>query len=392
MTWSFNTGSRYHTQDTGYYCGAACAMMILNEIGVPYSDLDQDDLYLSNNSHNAKSGWYTDPYGLRYTLVDRRPASFTNTFVVYKPTTEAEGTRKIVYTLWHYQVSPAVLVYHCQHWIVVRGIQTSVEPSATGAYNVEGLWVNNPVFEDNEPHSGTDVCGSGGTHGVENQWVSYATWQDTYFTGCNYDSTDGSNQFISVCDPDEPRITLPQSERFEPISRGRVLLDPQRSVKLLHEGLEARVQLPKTEASERLRRGRFAEPMLVMRLDRRDSYYYLSQSMMGDQVVGYGQIDARFGTLQSIYTLEEKSVRYNFDRESVHKRLSGMTLHLPEERGRLRLRPGTYCLSRTMVWRPCRESYSPHLPFWQINVGADTLYMRVDGRVFSHLTMIGKGM
>ena len=79
MSWSFNTGDRYHTQDTDYYCGAACAMMILAEIGVPYGSLDQVDLYNSNHSHNAvPTGWATDPYGLCYTLNDRRPASFLN--------------------------------------------------------------------------------------------------------------------------------------------------------------------------------------------------------------------------------------------------------------------------------------------------------------------------
>lgn len=128
MTWSFDTGCKYHTQDTGYYCGAAAAMMVLAEIGLPHASMNQDDLYTSNHSHNVKAGWATDPYGLRFTLVDRKPAAFTNTFVVYKPETEAEGTRKIVYTLWHYQVSPIVLVYHCMHWIVVRGVQTTSNP------------------------------------------------------------------------------------------------------------------------------------------------------------------------------------------------------------------------------------------------------------------------
>src|SRR5260370_12535837 len=111
MTWSFNTGDRYHTQDTSYYCGAACAMMVLAEIGVPYASLDQIDLYNSNHNHNHNSGWYTDPYGLCYTLNDRRPAAFLpNYFVVYKRLTEAEVTRDAVFTLFHYKVSPAILV------------------------------------------------------------------------------------------------------------------------------------------------------------------------------------------------------------------------------------------------------------------------------------------
>ena len=106
MSWTFNTGDRYHTQDTSYYCGAACAMMTLAEIGVPYASLDQVDLYDSNHSHNVQSSWYTDPYGLCYTLDDRRPASFLpRYFVVYKRLTEAEGTRDVAFTLYHYEVS-----------------------------------------------------------------------------------------------------------------------------------------------------------------------------------------------------------------------------------------------------------------------------------------------
>lgn len=86
MSWMIHTAARYHTQNTGYYCGGCCAMLILAEIGVPYADLDQNDLYNSNHDHNVQSGWFTDPYGLHYTLVDQRPTGFTNTFIVYKPT------------------------------------------------------------------------------------------------------------------------------------------------------------------------------------------------------------------------------------------------------------------------------------------------------------------
>ena len=76
MPWIKNTGCKYHSQDTSYYCGGACAMMVLAEIGVGHGSLDQDDLYSSNNSHNAQPGWYSDPEGVRFTMVDRKPASF----------------------------------------------------------------------------------------------------------------------------------------------------------------------------------------------------------------------------------------------------------------------------------------------------------------------------
>ncbi len=398
MSWNFDTHSRYHTQDTSYYCGAACAMMVLSEIGVPYADLDQDDLYTSNNSHNAQPGWYSDPYGVRYTLMDRKPASFGNSFVVYKPTTEAEGTRKIVYTLQHYHVSPIVMVYGCAHWIVVRGVQTDVDPGGGGPYTVEGLWVNNPVWEDNEPHDGGDVCGGGGSHGVEAQWVSYADWQSTYFTGCAYDSGDGTLQYVSVCDPDTPTIAAPKPAVRERRFAGRVLIDARQAAAVFEEEVERRFIRSGAQselasrAVDRLRRAKLdpGQALLVTRLDRHDEFYWLLPVADGEHAVAWGQVDARFGELQSLYLLGEKAKRLDTRRSSLTRRLAGR-FDLGDGLGRLNLRPGTFCIHPTLVWRPCRQSYSPHLPFWMITAGAQTLYVRLDGKVYSSLTEAYKG-
>lgn len=392
MTWTFDTGCKYHTQDTGYYCGAACAMMVLAEIGLPYTSMNQVDLYNSNHGHNQKTGWYSDPYGIRYTMVDRKPASFSNTFVVYKPTTEAEGTQKIVYTLWRYGVSPIVLVYGCMHWIVVRGVQTDVEPAPGTSYTVNGLWVNNPVHRDNSPHSGTDVCGSGGINGVQAQWISYADWQSTYLTGCNYDSTTGSDQFISVCDPDVPDIELPERVKYDPPFNGEEIIDPETAAKMVYEGIERFNLYAADDLMKPLRDPIFERPVLVKRLDRPDDYYYLSPAMLKGQVFGFGQVNARFGDLQSLYILEKPSDPYDLNRERILESVLKRTFDLKEPRGQFRLRPDTFCLAPTLVWQPCRESYSPHMPFWQITAGGQTIYVRVDGEVYSSLTTAGSGV
>ena len=392
MTWTFDTGAKYHTQDTDYYCGAACAMMVLAEIGLPYTAMNQVDLYDSNHTHSQQPDWYSDPYGLRYTLVDRKPASFANTFVVYKPTTEEEGTRKIVYTLWRYGVSPVVLVYHCMHWIVVRGVQTDVEPTAGAAYTVNGFWINNPVYHDNSPHSATDVCGSGGVNGVENQWVSYAYWQNTLFTGCNYDSPTGSSQFISVCDPEEPKIELPRRPSFDPPFDGREIIPSDVAVRSVYEGIERFELYDAKDQMAKLREPRFEAPILVKRLDRPDSHYYLSPAMLDGAVFGFGQVDAVYGDLQSVYILEEPTRPYDLDRETIAKSVLDRTFDLPEKQGQFRLRPDTFSVSPTLVWQPCRESYSPHLPFWQITAGGQSVFVRADGQVYSQLTVTGAGV
>ena len=45
----------YHQQDTSYYCGAACAQMVLHSIGQPL--ISQDDLYNDNHSHSVEPSY-----------------------------------------------------------------------------------------------------------------------------------------------------------------------------------------------------------------------------------------------------------------------------------------------------------------------------------------------
>jgi hypothetical protein len=389
MPWIKNTGCKYHTQDTGYYCSAASSMMVLAEIGVGYASLDQDDLYNSIHSHNAQSGWYGDAEGIRYTLVDRKPASFGQTFVVYKPATEAEGSRKLVYTLQHYGVSPITLVYGCAHWIVVCGVQTDVNPD-TGTYTIQGFWLNNPHHEDNEPHAAADICGSGGSHGIENNWTSYDNWQDDFFTGCDWDSTTATKQYISVCDPDEPRIAPPRATERVRYFDGRGVADIRRIPEVVAREIE-RYSLAQMEQTARVARGRLGTPLLVDRIDVENHPYYLVPSLARTNLLGYLQVDARYGNLLSVLTLKRPMKLFETDRRQLATGLRGLRAELPDWGGRFRFVDGKYRIEKNLVWRPCQQSYSPHLPFWQITIGSYTIYQRVDGRLFTQLTIEGKG-
>jgi hypothetical protein len=391
MPWIKNNGSKYHTQDTYYYCGGACAMMVLAEIGVPYGSLDQDDLYTSNNTHNAQPGWYSDPEGIRYTMVDRKPAAFANTFVVYRKPNVLESSQKLVYTLLQYGVSPIALIFGDAHWVVVCGVQTNVNP-ATGPYTIEGFWINNPIFEGNEPHAGGDICGTGsGEHGSENAWVSYDNWQGYFHTGCNYDSPDGSLQFLSVCDPEPPKIPLPQQREPVRYFNGRSIADPRKILAALKEELK-RYALLKTRQTARAANGRFAAPLLVHRLDDEAKYYYLVPSMQKTTVLGYAQVDALYGNLLGLYSVQRGGKLFETNRNKIAAKLVDTRIELPREQGRYRLEKGKFKIEPNLVWRPCRESFSPHLPFWRIVAEPFTFYQRIDGPVFAQLTLGGRGV
>lgn len=399
MSWSFNTVDRYHTQDTSYFCGAACAMMILNEIGVDYAHLDQNDLYTSNNSHNIQPGWATDPYGLCYTLNDRRPAAFLpNYFVVYKRLTEAAGTRDVVFTLYHYKVSPAILVYNCAHWNVVCGVQTDVDP-ASGPYVVDGFWLNNPVWDSSlSTHDGSDTCGSGGTHGMAYEFVTYAEWQTNRFNGCIYDDPTYAPQWVSVCDPVPATIALPDRRETRYHASGKSLIDKKQIAKLAEIGLQEYRLSDSVRAAEILHRGNFGTPILVQRLDRVNEFYYLTPWEQEGQVIGLVDIDARFGYFKSVRIMSQPAQHWLLGSDSDEKlaeilarEINGKSFDIPEEKGRFKVYPGTYCIPHTLVWKPCRESWSPHLPFYQLVIGSHILYVRIDGHVYTHLTS-GRGV
>lgn len=44
-----------------------------------------------------------------------------------------------------------------------------------------------------------------------------------------------------------------------------------------------------------------------------------------------------------------------------------------------------------LVWRPCRASFSPLYPFWQISSGTETIYVDQQGKVWTTLESGGPG-
>ena len=205
------------TSPTGYglLLRSVCAQMVLEAIGAGI--LDQDDLYADNHSHSTLDsgvGWFTGPDGLEWTLNDRRPSSFRNYFALFALDTEDQISRKICWTIHHYQVAPVALVYGFDHWVVVRGYTASAHPSssADNSYAIDGFDLNNPwpyapsfITPSSAPppmHSVNDGCGTGGDRGIANEHVTYATWQSTYMTGIPMGYWNG--KFVAVCDPEPP--------------------------------------------------------------------------------------------------------------------------------------------------------------------------------------------
>jgi hypothetical protein len=401
MTWFKDLATPYHQQDTDYYCGAAVAQMILDSIGSGL--LDQNTLYNSNHAHSS-GGWYTSPDGLNFTLnaFMPPPPTFDSFFIVERANTEPDGSANIVRTLRYFGVATGTLVYGCGHWVAVRGVKTDVDPvGGEGSFTIEGFYINNPwpptpsfydaALAPPPPHANPDGCGTGGNRGSANEYVTYSEWQNTYFTGCDVYGV-GHVQFISVCDPRRPplrHIKLVGQPRVTP---GTQLISRDDALAMAARGLAAHHRANLTcPLNPALQGARPVSAHLVQRLDRRDEFYYLIVVHRGEQPTAIIRGDALHGTFHGALSLEGATRSPIIAPDDAVAAARRAVIDRRDGHGRIVLRDDAFCLSPVMVWRPCQESRSPYYPFYQITVGADTIYVGHDGRVYPALHDLGRG-
>ena len=394
MSVNENLTVAYHQQDTDYYCGAACAQMVLDQIGAGL--LDQDGLYTDNNGNSLlETGWYTAPDGLQWTLNNRKPSTSANYFALYALDNEDAISRKIVWTIHHYHVAPVALVYGAGHWIVVRGFDADDFPSgpddgsyAITAFQIDNPWPPTPATPPPPPHNASDGCGGGGVRGISNEHIAYSTWQSTYMTGVGSGYWNG--KFVAVCDPEPP---VEKGGRQAPTPKrlsGDRLLTKREAVESAKSAIRAYGLSEREGWNKSLANTKAGDPVLVQRLDRVDDFYYVVPMLKPKKPPSVlVSVDARFGDYRQAAMIPDASAEafalLNFDPKKAVEAALGKRIELPNRKGRLVLRKEAFSLYPTLVWKPCRESLSPYYPFHMLTVGSHNIYIRVDGQVFTEL-------
>ena len=132
-----------------------------------------------------------------------------------------------------------------------------------------------------------------------------------------------------------------------------------------------------------------AEPKwhtLVQRIDRKDSYYFVVTFNIAGRETARFIIDAYSGKLTEASGVTEstKSLqRYVSSQDALDRLITARAAS--KIKWEFEFRRECIGLHPVLVWKPCRQSPSPFLPFYQFSVGGSLVYLRVDGELFSAL-------
>jgi hypothetical protein len=209
----------YHQQEEASYCGAACAQMVLQSLGIGLNDVDvaQDALFNRNNGSQIDTvDWGMAPGELGWTLRSLSPARRLQ-FNYVAASNEEFITRLIIWTLFKGRAAPLAACYAGGHWVVVVDYKVSKQPEGPSdtSYTIEEILVKDPapplIFDqDPPPHHNTDGCGTGSesARGHILHHVHYDEWQRCYMTAVDKGKLKG--HFVAVCEMDPTENLPPQ--------------------------------------------------------------------------------------------------------------------------------------------------------------------------------------
>lgn len=360
------------------YCGPATAKMVLRWLGVSRSqdtlweaiqeESDAQGLPLEEPCLGGTKQWGSRPEALAEVI---RALSGADIKLVSE-TTAAATDHGVVWSV--IQGIPAVaLVYGSNHWIVVHGFHVSREPAHINdtAYELLGFDTIDPLRTQKA-----------------RDYVPAAAWRSDLMTGVVCGDFDG--KFVAVCDPEPTRSgggpTVRRTQKKRELLGG--LLRVERLSRLASDSI-GRAGLLANETWKKAMAGVHpGQPRLVHRLDRPRSFYAIVPFEKGGRVQAQAMMDPYSGELLGAGASEElgKSLSMSSAADDAIARVADKFFDLPGERPRMRLRREGLSASPTLVWKPCRESLTPYLPFTRVTYGDHSIYVRADGEVFTALT------
>jgi hypothetical protein len=186
----------FHPQEGPYNCGDAAVQMITDSDAVGLQGpavIAQSVIRNYISTHNT-DGWSpgTGPLALAGALNHYDPA---HTYTAHAISDQDCADRTLAYDIDTSGVPGAAQIKAGSHWVIVYGVNTSVQPAVTGpsaGFAFNGFYVNDPLF-------GTKYTTSTTGYGFlgKNTYVSKTLW-DSDFTAGNQPGDQYNGKYVFV--------------------------------------------------------------------------------------------------------------------------------------------------------------------------------------------------
>ncbi len=408
-----------HQQDTDYYCSAASAQMMLRHFG--NGIISQDELYSYGYKNNRPAKWGSfkdphnglngisgnggvDPTGVEI-MLNHNDHSNSNTrgglkhgrFKILENTDKNRMTRDIVTILVDKKIPMAVLVKQASHWVVARGAHIDGDPVAGDNFTLFGMTINNPspplVYNLPQgakrppPHTDNDICGTiGDTIGSSDEFVSYAEWEDDWLTPVGFTQNSTPSMVAVFKVPyKEKKLGRIELVKHKFIPEKNIIIDAKVLKSITVDEARAHGLFENKRYASALKNALPANPILVQRLDKKDSYYYIVPMVREKSITSTALIDAVSGVLLGFTPFKKPVDKLFMTQDEIMKKLAQHPVNLEDDQAKLKLREGAYSIHPAMVWKLCKESLSKYHPFYMVTIGKTKVYVGWDGKVYTRL-------
>ena len=414
---------KFEHQKTEDSCGAACVAMVLDMIGANHPDqltlLDEIQLFPTKDNGRNREKWSSSPDGMQDRLNEYSNSDYH--FKIYANRNQALITRRMIWTIFHYKTPCITLISSGIHWVVVYQYSLPGDPPIDlDSFELQdflGFFILDP--NDREPREGVVDY---------NEWIkkiqtpeTTGFWGDKYVALCDPDPPNGKkrkNMFSNMkkssgkesqgpldnahtSNAADPNVTAKsdnpskeQPKKTQPVKKlpsdlpiirinkpgpdhGLIDNNTARAYSMWH--LKFGGFYDPTKFTRMMVNPGPGKPMLVRALDSEDSWYIVPFIEMNKKTGGIMRINAKDARFL------EASFAIHADQPITLTRFSDKQIEnlIIDKYGKTK---GKMIIDPILVWKPCVQSYTRFLPFYKVKMGSKTVYVRIDGNVYSRLT------
>lgn len=362
-----------YCQEASNWCGAATSQMVLEGYpgGVEHA-FTQSHIWNRIQVHKDDSSvsWATDPDGLRDTLMELGGDTGVHWSIFSNPNAQSL-MHSVTYWMTRRNFPTAALVNtggspygSFQHWILIQGFTTDVDPSTNSTVNLQFIEIVDPW---NPP------C-STATHGGVTSLMTGANWYLIYWdVPGNLTGSKWNGNYVAVI---EPPLKEGIAKAPKQVAEGRPISE-KAAGELAAKWIEE-YKLYKKEPYSILQHNKLLQPLLVNR--KYKGYYIVPLGYEKGQISqGAVVINAYTGEFQEIGVFH-MPVKYISRDRAIKLALSYLCACKDVKKAMAEL-----------VFRHSEETQSRYLPAWQITYLKQVVFVTMDGKVLDELTPIDPG-